>query len=318
MFRARIVLLNAQNNSMLPSQLSSFERAISKPRLNSYRGYFRTRNLEEAIGLYMWNTELSTCFSSLLSLFEITLRNRIHRAMSLRYSTRGAQQSFAWYDAIRGSLPSETKNKIDKVLIVRQGNAWVPRVPAPSPDEVVSRVTFGFWPAILSHIDKRVNYADVIFPQIFPNHSLSANPADWLVKANRTAALNYIYEINSFRNRIAHHEPLWKFPAVYGIAESRNIADSLVRFARLLSQIDDAIAAMDSDLHQDMLTSSWRLKIEFLLSPKGILRYRTLNHCAPKTVIEPIELQRNFHRISLNNRPMRIKRKNSMGIFFPE
>jgi hypothetical protein len=302
---------------MLPSHSSSFERAISKPRLDSYKGYFRTRSLEEAIGLYMWNTELSASLSNLLSLFEITLRNQVHRAMSLRYSPSKAQQSFAWYNTIRKNLPNDTQGKIDKVLKVKIKGVWVPRTPVPGPDEVVSRVTFGFWPAILSHIDARITYADVVFPQIFPNHPLSANPADWLVVAQRKSALNYIYEINSFRNRIAHHEPLWKFPAVPGIAESKNMADSLSRFARLLAQIDDAIQAMDSDLYKDMLTSSWRLKIEFLLSPKGILRYRTLNHCVLVTKIEPAEFHRNFHLLILNNRPVRIKRKASEGIFFP-
>jgi hypothetical protein len=301
---------------MLPSQSSSFERAISKPRLDSYKGYFRTRNLDASIGLYMWNTELSTCFSNLISLFEITLRNQVHRAMSLRYSPSKNQHSFDWYNKIRGSLAKETKRKIDYVLEDKFGKKVIP---APSPDELVSRVTFGFWPAILSRIDKRVNYANVIFPQIFPNHILSVSPNDWLIEINRKSALNYIYELNDFRNRIAHHEPLWKFPAVTGtgIAESMNMSDSLMRFKRLLLQIDEAIKAMDVDLYKDMLISSWRLKIEFLLSSKGILRYRTLNYCAPLEGIEPKEFYRNFHRIFIRNRPVKIKLKGSKGVFFP-
>jgi hypothetical protein len=62
---------------MLPNFPTAFERAISKPGLDSYRAYFRTNTIHEAIGLYMWNGELTACFGSLLSFFEINLRNNI-------------------------------------------------------------------------------------------------------------------------------------------------------------------------------------------------------------------------------------------------
>lgn len=302
---------------MRPSVSTSFEAAISKPRLDSYKGYFKTRTMEESIGLYMWNMELSSCYSNLISLFEIALRNHIHRAMSLRYSPTGAA-SFHWYDKIWGSMPYESQNKVDSIRYTGRGPTRVRRSPAPSPDEIVSRVTFGFWPAILSIIDGRANYADKIFPVIFPNHPLSASPADWVVKTHRKKAVAYVYELNAVRNRIAHHEPLWKFPAVPNeVAESKNIADSLMRFHRLLSQIDQAAQAMNADLYNDMLRSSWRLKINYLLSERGILRYRTSNFCPGENVITPLDLQRNFHLIFLKNQPVTVEHKGRAGLFYP-
>ena len=92
---------------MLPSVPVNFESVISKPRLDSYRGYFHARTVEEAIGLYMWNTELSASFGTLISLFEVALRNQIHRAMSLHYSN-GASSSIHWYDRTYGSLKPAT------------------------------------------------------------------------------------------------------------------------------------------------------------------------------------------------------------------
>jgi len=66
---------------MLPADLSIFEQTISKARLNSYRSYFNA-DLREAVGLYMWNAEISSCMRVLLSYFEIALRNSIHRELS--------------------------------------------------------------------------------------------------------------------------------------------------------------------------------------------------------------------------------------------
>ena len=129
---------------MRPSLAHVFEQAISKPRLDSYRGYFQTKGLDEAIGLYMWNSEISLCFGALLSFFEIALRNNIHRAMSLFY-TRGVSSSAHWYDQIRSSLKYGTIAKIDEVRYTGYGTNRVLRNPQPSPDEIVSRVSFGFW-----------------------------------------------------------------------------------------------------------------------------------------------------------------------------
>ena len=43
------------------SSSTLFEELVSKPRLDSYRQYFRV-GMEEAIGLYIWNMEVASCF----------------------------------------------------------------------------------------------------------------------------------------------------------------------------------------------------------------------------------------------------------------
>lgn len=129
---------------MRPTIPQIFEDVISKPRLDSYRGYFHLANPNEAIGIYMWNTDLSACFNALMAMFEIALRNSVHRAMSLSYS-RQAATSIHWYDTIRGSLSADTTKKVDEVRYewVRRRGQRVRqlRTPAPSPDEIVSSET---------------------------------------------------------------------------------------------------------------------------------------------------------------------------------
>jgi hypothetical protein len=304
---------------MNPTLSHAFEDIISKPRLNSYRHYFNVKSIDEAIGLYMWNCELSACFSALLSFFEIALRNKVHHAMSQFYDNSSSSH---WYDTISGSLKQDTIRKINEIRNDKRGR---PRRPAPRPDEIVSRVSFGFWPGVLSVIDLR--YADQIFPNIFPSHPLNVNPHDWKVAAKKTNALAFIYELNSFRNRIAHHEPLWKFAAIKDTSinppiviahPSNNLSDTLNRFTRLLTLLDEAMGAMSQDFHMDLLQSSWRQKLDYLLSDRGVTRYKTLKHSPSHHFLTPSEFRRQFRTIVKKNKPVRIGKSNMKGVFTPE
>lgn len=309
---------------MRPHSPPIFEQIISKPRLDSYRGYFHA-STEEAVGLYMWNCQLSACLSTLLSYFEVALRNRVHWSMSGFYS-RGTSQSIHWYDTIRGQLKPGTQKAIDKIRTIRGPRGVLThRIPAPSPDEIVSRVTFGFWPAILAVIDQR--YAGQLLPGIFPSHSLNINPRSWTVGATRKNALAFIYELNEMRNRIAHHEPLWKFsaikdtstnPAVVITAASTNQAESIARFHRLLALLDANLNAVNKDLCQDLSTSGWRLELNFLLTPRGIERYKNLRHVPEERMLSPADLRRQFSLVGKGNQPVNIGgRSRFTGVFIP-
>ncbi len=235
-----------------------FENVISKPRLDSYKRYFKTKDVDEAIGLYMWNCELSACFSVLLSFFEIALRNNVHREMSLfrsssKSNNHNTVNSFHWYDKYP-YLKYETDEVRKKIASFN-----------PKPDEIVSRLSFGFWIVALGKIESWK------LSDIFPFHPLSSNSTNWKDKEKRKAALESFEELKNFRNRVAHHEPLWRFPAIKDtsvkpaiikIPKSNNLEESLYRFARLLKFLDDAMEAMSPDFHADMLQSTWRKKLD--------------------------------------------------------
>jgi hypothetical protein len=299
---------------VIPSIPHGFEQTISKPRLDSYRGYFRA-NLGEAIGLYMWNTEVASKLGVLISYFEIALRNNTHQTMSSFYS-HGSHTSCHWYDVIVAQLKPATREKIAAV----RGKSH-----SPSPDEIVSRVTFGFWPAILSSLDKR--YHVQLLAGIFPGHPLSVTPQSWAVKATRVQALAHIYEINDLRNRLAHHEPLWKFaaikdssvaPARIMVPASQSQADTLARFQRLMGLLDEGMAALSQNLQKDLVLSSWRQELNFLLSDRGIERYRKLRHVPSATALSPRAFNRQFGALSRRNQPVRIAKAKQAGIFKPD
>jgi hypothetical protein len=310
---------------MLPASAQDFEQLISKPRLDSYKSYFHVKTLEEAVGLYMWNCELSAAFTTLLSYYELALRNSIHRSMSLFYS-RGQLASDHWYDHIWQQLKYDTQNQVDKIRTVRgPGGVLTPRNPPPKPDEIVSRVTFGFWPAVLGSLDKR--YVTQLLPSIFPHHPLTAQPQSWTIKPTRVSALAYIYELNAFRNRIAHHEPLWKFagimntavqPPAVQVPASASEADSLARFSRLLTLFEEGVRSLSPDLMVDLQKSSWRRKLTFLLSTRGVSRYRKLLHIPRESALTPAEFRSRFTLLVKANRPVRITRSRMSGVFDPD
>ncbi|MDO9236179.1 MAG: Abi family protein [Aquabacterium sp.] len=312
-----------ERQKLLPNPIA-FEELISKPRLDSYRGYFHA-SLDEAIGLYMWNGAVSVCLGTIIAYYEIALRNRLHHAMSTFYSN-GGSTSIHWYDRIWAQLKSETQRSIDKIRTERgPGGTVVVRNPAPSPDEVVSRLTFGFWPAILAVIDRR--YGSQIFPNVFPHHPLNATPAAWNNRVSRKQATEYIYEVNYIRNRIAHHEPIWKFPAVMNtsqsppvvvISESLSKSDSIARFRSFIANLDAGIASLSADLTNDLSNSSWRNDLNFLLSDRGVSRYRSLRHVPANGTLSPADLRKNYSLVGKANQPVRIGgRAQFGGIFIP-
>ncbi|MDP1666134.1 MAG: Abi family protein [Methylobacter sp.] len=299
---------------MRPTTITVFEEVISKPRLNSYKQYFSV-STDEAIGLYMWNCELSACFSALLSFFEIALRNNAHYTLS---QFHGSCNSYHWYDKIQSSLKPNAIKMINDVRY--KGPSKKQRQPIPGPDEIVSRVSFGFWPSVLGVIDLR--FANHILPNIFPFHPLNINPKDWCIATEKRKALEFIYELNDFRNRLAHHEPLWKFAAInstiVAVPASNNQAESLARFSRLLALYDDAMSALNQDFHADILQSSWRQKLNYLLSTRGIARYKALKHCPDRHSLTPTEFRRKLSFISKENRPVRVENTKMKGLFIPE
>ncbi len=301
---------------MQPSSPAHFELLISKPRLGSYRGYFQA-TLPEAVGLYMWNCELSACFGSLLSILEVVLRNSIHRAMSQEI---GGLDSAHWYDSRRANLTPYYLGKIAEIRAKR---------PGASPGEIVSGLNFGFWPAAM----KLIGAPGRVIPQIFPHHQLTASPNGWSSAADRKKMLAFMHEVNTFRNRLAHHEPLWKFgalpdlsapqprrgqPPVLLFSDSLNLADSLVRLNRMVDHLDTAFSSIDVTFHNEIVESSWRRKLDFLLSIRGVERYRTLRHVPSRGHRTPAEFRDSFSLLVRSNRPQYVMNSKGGGLFTPD
>jgi len=146
---------------------------------------------EKAILHYKSNIELSESFYSVLSMFEVALRNSLNRELTNYFGTTD------WYLSIysinglrnlRNSINTATRHIVNRNEII-------------TADKVIAELTLGFWVRLLNTEYERILWKPL--RRSFP----------YLVKAHRqrnkvSAPIN---KIRDFRNRVFHHEPIsWR------------------------------------------------------------------------------------------------------------
>lgn len=195
---------------MQPQNIAATIAALSGPRLNSYRTFFKPADDLELYGIYCWNEAISASLTALLNNLEITMRNAFHRELSARYGATAATASSNWYDDLQ--LVPRSLEKVRAITHRRRGPNLVPRHPQPSSDDVVSKLTFGFWKHLLdASRDHRGNAVDwgAILTALLPSHGNSI-PAYWARQRRQDGLFARIDLVGDMRNRIAHLEPVWK------------------------------------------------------------------------------------------------------------
>lgn len=196
--------------SSSPSNFSALVEAISHPRLSNYRSFFSTADDAETLGLYQWNEDTCGALFRAISVVEIVLRNQFHKAMGARYGSMGSAGSRDWYNHI--ALSGHSRQKVQEITHRRHHQQWLARVPTRSPDDVVSKLTFGFWPHLLDVMHDSSNSPldwGAILVDVLPGHR-QRQSTYWAKQSPRDALFARLDLCNEIRNRIAHHEPIWK------------------------------------------------------------------------------------------------------------
>lgn len=184
---------------------------LSAARLVPYGAAFMPNSPEAKLGCYLWAQALSASLHPFVGLIEVVLRNAIHQSLSLQVTAR-ASVSAAWYDrAVPGAIALKGKSleRIEQRLC--EGTPPTRRLIQPSPDAVVSGMSFGFWPNLLEGLSNR--HAPRTFTDVFPHHPHS-KPPYWSREANKLAALTQVKRLQQLRNRVCHFEPIWKPHAI--------------------------------------------------------------------------------------------------------
>lgn len=154
---------------------------------------------------YLWNIGLAIALQYSLNVLEIGLRNEIHRAAVKIIKKDGREFEFdripSWLDAVPSMLLDTEQEKVDRAK----------RDLGSHPDtqtegHLISKLDFGFWVALCRH-----SYADVRGegPRLWPralDMTFRSRPSDVTTKSQVYHRFN---RIRSFRNRVAHHEPIW-------------------------------------------------------------------------------------------------------------
>ena len=155
----------------------------------------------KALRLFTWNTDVSEAFHAPLQGLELALRHAMHRELAACY---GAD----WYNNPAAGLDFRSRDR----LAAAKRAAERPGHPV-APPQVVEKLCFGFWTALLSSggpIDRssgrKADYARTLWaPALrgaFPHRAV-------LTRGQAQRALD---RLRRLRNKVAHHEPIFTRP----------------------------------------------------------------------------------------------------------
>lgn len=262
-------------------------QALSHARLSNYRSFFGATDDAQALALYQWNDELSAALFRTISLVEIVLRNQFHKAFSLRYGAAGGHGSRDWYAHV--ALSTLSQNKIKDITHYKQGQQFLPRVPAPSPDDVISGLTFGFWPHLLDLtkdvLHQPIDWGPIIL-EVLPGHRQRL-VTQWAKPKHRDVLFARLDLCNELRNRIAHHEPIWKLgplmnegrprkgkPLTVQLPAPTTPEDALTRLRMLYSRVTELLGWLSPDMATQHAVSELHLRCLSLLQPETLRVYQ--------------------------------------------
>jgi hypothetical protein len=192
----------------------ALEKTLSSPRLEAYRLLASDSN-QLLLDRYAWNMALSESLYTPVSIFEVAFRNQIHHAATAKWGANWIFDPQLILDPMKIKV-HEATNELERV-----GKD-------PTPERVVAALSFGTWTAFFGHgYDK--HFISHLLAPCFPN----------LIPTNRTRKklASVVHAVRNFRNRLFHHEPIWKYHDLH----------------EHYSRITDAVGWMCSD------TRSWLL-----------------------------------------------------------
>ncbi|MGL4304673.1 MAG: Abi family protein [Mycobacteriaceae bacterium] len=158
------------------------------------------------VELYEWNSALGVALMHDISHFEVAMRNAYDAAISAHW-----KKPVHWLLSPDSPvvLPIWRVREVDKTTGLRRGADvnYLNRKSVDSainksgkgnaqPGKVIAELSFGFWSHLTSNASEKVLWLPYIY------HSYPAG-------TNRKAVDQAISRINTLRNRIAHHEPIF-------------------------------------------------------------------------------------------------------------
>lgn len=174
-----------------PTQIADLEAVLSGPRFGTYLREM-AGDRDKAMQLYAWNTEISAAFYVTLQFAEVAVRNGAVEAIEIEFGpnwhlNRGFSHTLRVMR--RGYQPRDDLSACARRL--------------PTAGKVVAELKFAFWQHLfVTGQDARLWLPH--FQTVFPG-SDPAKP----IPRRRTDMFDTIEKIREFRNRIAHHEPIF-------------------------------------------------------------------------------------------------------------
>lgn len=238
---------------------TDIELHISSPRLRTYSQLTGTPNIEKLIGAYQWNKRVASALYPILQCLEISLRNAIHTAATRHFGTPD------WYDPVtnlagndkfsayirknpgktghfyrRGVSTGKRNNRKKWVsnhenMIQQAKDKLIKSSKPATADAVVAELMFGFWVGLFESHYNDIHSHNRLWPHlegtIFPN----LKPGDRV----HSQIHSKLEPIKKLRNRLSHHEPVWKHSTVSNASTAiqylNSIADNIINLINGIS-----------------------------------------------------------------------------------
>lgn len=335
----------------------SFLDSLSEPRVKSYQNFFypavgaRTPTDDELAYIYLWNAEVSEIFWKVISLIEIAMRNSMHKELSSMFftspkkiassgvrrnqligslvntSTVGNEKSCNWYHAINFSL--EPLCQITKrTHSIRPGGIYNLKSYTVTPDDVISGLTFGFWRFLFKNISSAGVDHKPLISSIFRYSPFYGQKITAAVDFKVDCRLDMIHE---FRNRISHHEPVWKLKHMLEEKQTRdgngnvivkvdkskprNKSEMFDHLITYYNRMMEFLFWLDKDTAKSFRASWWNDRLLFLFSERGIGCF--IDSYSEECHLSKSLFKRDVRKILSNGRMRIVYDKSRKGVFIP-
>lgn len=263
---------------------------LSSARLATVAAFFQARTDSDLMGCYSWCQAVGAGLLPILGDYEVSLRNALHRGLSQYY---GKTDSFEWmfktkpnpannsntkapdlaWHSMTPRMQSDIEEAADKVSRRNRGRA-------PTPDDIVSQLSFGFWEHLIKGLVHKTHPKDTrkeILGFAFPNGPAMGTFAHG-DKAFVDQLKGLLYQLRDIRNRIGHHDQLWK-TAEFDAHGNRGFIPrrprhTLISLREFLGRISWMASWIDQEIADHMRNSDHWSTLQALLSQQALAVYR--------------------------------------------
>lgn len=187
------------------NEVRDLPTVLSAPRFATYLAE-KNGNKQDALSLYQWNLELSSAFIVPLQICEVGVRNSIVSAIEKTYGA-----NWPWETSFEIALRNPRRGYSPRHDLLRCRSL-------PTAGKIVAELRFVFWEKMLTYGHDGAIW-NAHFRTVFPYTDDMQTVQ--ILRANGNDSLHKIRDI---RNRIAHHEPIFK----------RNIQDEYDRIREVI------------------------------------------------------------------------------------
>lgn len=173
------------------SDIANIEASLSNERFATYTNACGG-DRRKAITLYEWNSAVSAAFYVPLQTVEVALRNACHRELVALFGAAWPEeQTFLRLDVISTQTIAEATARLQRSS------------PAVATSRIVSELSFGFWTRLLGRRFEQTLWIPGLY-RAFRHYRQQTG-----MRRSRPPIAKRFDYLRDFRNRIAHHEPVF-------------------------------------------------------------------------------------------------------------